>query len=87
MSIKNFCDTDNMPSMDELMGNNQEVQQFNDGDIIKGKVTSKNDKGVYNPYSSLKPNYKMAVAWQYSSKGRVNGISGDVDLNLSYLGY
>ena len=53
MSIKNFCDTDNMPSMDELMGGNQEVQQFNDGDIIKGKVTSKNDKGVY-----LDINYK-----------------------------
>ncbi len=25
--------------------------------------------------------------WQYSSKGRVSGISGDVDMNISYLGY
>lgn len=25
--------------------------------------------------------------WQYTSKGRVAGISGDVDMNLSYLGY
>lgn len=25
--------------------------------------------------------------WQYTSKGKVSGISGDVDLNLSYLGY
>lgn len=25
--------------------------------------------------------------WQYSSKGRIGGISGDVDLNISYLGY
>ncbi|MBO5283959.1 MAG: hypothetical protein J6B43_12710 [Lachnospiraceae bacterium] len=25
--------------------------------------------------------------WQYKSTGRVSGISGDVDLNLSYLGY
>ncbi len=25
--------------------------------------------------------------WQYSSKGKINGISGDVDLNYSYLGY
>ena len=24
--------------------------------------------------------------WQYTSKGRVNGINGNVDLNLSYLG-
>lgn len=45
-----------------------------------------NDKGVYNPHSSLKPNYKMAVAWQYSSKGRVNGINGDVDLDVDYDG-
>ena len=25
--------------------------------------------------------------WQYSSKGTINGIKGNVDLNLSYLGY
>ncbi|MBQ0041937.1 MAG: hypothetical protein KBS85_01270 [Lachnospiraceae bacterium] len=25
--------------------------------------------------------------WQYSSKGKVKGISGDVDLNYSYVGY
>lgn len=25
--------------------------------------------------------------WQYSSKGKINGISGNVDLNYSYLGY
>jgi GH25 family lysozyme M1 (1,4-beta-N-acetylmuramidase) len=25
--------------------------------------------------------------WQYSSKGSVSGISGNVDMNLSYLGY
>lgn len=25
--------------------------------------------------------------WQYSSTGRINGITGDVDMNLSYLGY
>lgn len=25
--------------------------------------------------------------WQYSSKGTISGISGDVDLNLSYVGY
>lgn len=46
----------------------------------------KDDRGAYNPYSSLKPNYKMAVAWQYSSKGRVNGISGDVDLDVDFDG-
>nr|MCR4851697.1 endolysin [Lachnospiraceae bacterium] len=25
--------------------------------------------------------------WQYSSKGSIPGISGNVDLNISYLGY
>lgn len=25
--------------------------------------------------------------WQYSSKGKVSGISGNVDMNLSYMGY
>lgn len=25
--------------------------------------------------------------WQYSSTGRINGINGDVDMDLSYLGY
>ena len=46
----------------------------------------KNDSGTYNPNSSLKPSPKMAVAWQYSSKGHVNGISGNVDLDVDYDG-
>lgn len=46
----------------------------------------KNDNGSYNPNSSLKPNPKMAVAWQYSSKGHVNGIVGNVDLDVDYDG-
>lgn len=45
-----------------------------------------NDKGVYNPNSSLKPSYKMAVAWQYSSKGNVAGIQTRVDLDVDYDG-
>lgn len=44
------------------------------------------DKGVYNPDSNLKPSSKMAVAWQYSSKGRVDGISTVVDLDVDYDG-
>lgn len=46
----------------------------------------KNDIGEYNPYSSLKPSYKMAVAWQYSSKGKVPGIPVAVDLDVDYDG-
>ena len=46
----------------------------------------KNDHGLYNPNSSLKPNWNMAVAWQYSSKGSVPGIVGKVDLDVDYDG-
>ncbi len=34
------------------------------------------------------PTYKGKYdMWQYSSKGTISGISGNVDLNLSYMGY
>lgn len=46
----------------------------------------KNDTGAYNPNSSLKPSASMAVAWQYSSKGRVDGIPVAVDLDVDYDG-
>lgn len=46
----------------------------------------KNDTGVYNKQSSLKPNANIAVAWQYSSKGNVAGIKTRCDLNVDYDG-
>lgn len=46
----------------------------------------RNDVGEYNANSSLKPSSNIAVAWQYSSKGRVSGIKGDVDLDVDYDG-
>ena len=45
-----------------------------------------NDTGSYNPNSSLKPSSDMAVAWQYSSKGKVAGINGNVDLDVDFDG-
>lgn len=44
------------------------------------------DNGVYNPNSNLKPSAQIAVAWQYSSKGNVPGISGKCDLDVDYDG-
>lgn len=35
-------------------------------------------------YGSTKPNVSGMVAWQYTSKGRVNGISGNVDCSQNY---
>lgn len=46
----------------------------------------RNDTGVYNKDSNLKPSPSIAVAWQYSSKGRVDGISTVVDLDVDYDG-
>ena len=46
----------------------------------------KNDTGIYNSSSSLKPTFKEVVAWQYSSKGKVPGINGNTDLNVDYDG-
>lgn len=46
----------------------------------------KNDVGAYNKTSSLRPSYKTAVAWQYSSKGHVDGIGPAVDLDVDYDG-
>lgn len=46
----------------------------------------RDDKGAYNPKSSLKPSKELAVAWQYSSKGNVPGILTRVDLDVDYDG-
>ena len=38
---------------------------------------------------AAQPTYKATRydMWQYTSKGKINGISGNVDMNISYLGY
>ena len=46
----------------------------------------KNDVGEYKPNSSLRPSSEIAVAWQYSSKGKVSGIKGNVDLDVDFDG-
>jgi GH25 family lysozyme M1 (1,4-beta-N-acetylmuramidase) len=38
----------------------------------------------YNTQPTYSGKYDL---WQYSSKGSVGGISGNTDMNLSYLGY
>ena len=41
------------------------------------------DTGTFNANSTLSPK-AYAKAWQYSSKGKVNGITGDVDLDVIF---
>lgn len=38
-------------------------------------------------YSSNKPNVKDTEIWQYSSTGSVDGIKGNVDMNIVYADY
>ena len=46
----------------------------------------KKDVGDYNAVYALRPGYTSAVAWQYSSKGNVPGIAGNVDLDVDFDG-
>jgi GH25 family lysozyme M1 (1,4-beta-N-acetylmuramidase) len=39
------------------------------------------------PNATKKPDVTNLVAWQYSSKGQINGIKGNVDLDISYVSY
>lgn len=38
-------------------------------------------------YGQYKPQSVPCPMWQYSSHGRVNGVYGDVDMNLLYVNY
>ena len=42
------------------------------------------DTGIYD--ESIKPNIDM-VGWQYTSKGKVDGIMGNVDMSIFYKDY
>ena len=57
-------------------------------------LTSKIDAGQLSAYKIWLAQYASSPTytgrydlWQYKSTGRVSGISGNVDLNISYLGY
>ena len=48
MARKQFCDTENMPSMDALMGESAALTpKYKDGQIIQGRIAQKTEKGVY----------------------------------------
>ena len=55
--------------------------KFNTGSLISSCK-------IWLAQYAAKPSYGGKYnMWQYTSKGKVNGIKGDVDMNLSYLGY
>ncbi len=55
-------------------------EKFNPGGIGNARVWL----AQYNTTPTYGGKYNL---WQYTSKGKVSGISGNVDMNLSYLGY
>ena len=46
----------------------------------------KNDDGEFHPTSKLRPTNFPVVAWQYSSKGHVEGINTLVDMDVDFDG-
>ena len=59
----------------------------------KSDITSRMSRGSfsckfwlahYTSQTDYKGNYNM---WQYTSRGRVNGINGNVDMNIAYFSY
>ena len=57
----------------------------NDFDFWIARYPLKDD-GEYHATSKLKPNYRQAVAWQYSSKGHLQGIGAPVDMDVDFDG-
>ncbi len=55
-------------------------EKFNPGSLGGAKIWL----AQYNTAPTYGGRYNM---WQYTSKGKVSGISGNVDMNLSYMGY
>lgn len=60
----------------------------------KNWLETKIDAGALSAYKIWLAQYAASPTytgrydlWQYRSTGRVSGISGDVDMNISYLGY
>ncbi len=60
----------------------------------KNWLNEKMNTGIFGSYRIWLAQYAAAPTyngryemWQYSSTGRIGGISGNVDLNLSFLGY
>ena len=60
----------------------------------KSWLTGKMNAGALSNYKIWLAQYNTEITytgkvdmWQYSSKGSVSGISGNTDMNLSYLGY
>lgn len=64
-----------------LYSNAYDLNHHWDTDYLKNYLTW---YAHYTTSSNYAGNYAM---WQYSDKGKINGISGNVDLNVAYFSY
>lgn len=67
---------------EELKANGYEAAVYLNPDYLKSKV-NKLDYPLWLAQYATKKSYDCYM-WQYSSKGRVNGINGNVDMNVWY---
>lgn len=74
--VKAFCET--------LKSYGYEVGNYANPDYIKNKFNAIPYPLWYAKYSLLKGSQDCFM-WQYSSKGTVKGISGNVDMNKCYI--
>ena len=63
--------------------NNYIKDNFNDHPIWVARYGTKNDGNIHNMKPVVPNNGKIDI-WQYTSKGKVDGIKGNVDLNICY---
>ena len=63
--------------------NNYIKDNFNDHPLWVARYGTKNDGNIHNMKPVVPNNGKIDI-WQYTSKGKVDGIKGNVDLNICY---
>ena len=79
---KAFCDTlENNSYYTVIYTNPNWLENY----LYKDELLSKYDLWLADWYKDT-PSYSCGI-WQFSDKGSVYGISGDVDMNLSYKNY
>ena len=79
-NVKAFCDTIAAAGYTPLIYHNMEMAtmflDFAQLEDYQKRFAYYNNQDFYYPYA-----YDV---WQYSDKGKINGIDGDVDLNISF---
>ena len=87
--LTNICKT----ACEELIKKGYQSMIYANADWFKNKLIKQNLKSYFkwlacwNEKENAEELAKEYIIWQYSSKGKVNGISGNVDLNYSFIDF